>query len=261
MADRYAYIPLIGIFVMVAFGAADLVARKEIGVGWWAIPAAAALIFLAVITHRQIGYWQSSQFLWAHTLEVTQNNFVAEDNLGGALLLEGKPEEAFPHFEAAARINPHDPMSRGNLGAYFQSHGRISEAITQYEEVIALTGDPGLLAQTYANLVAAQRVMGEDEPAHGSFDEALRLNPNQFNAWLGMGLLAQKQGNLNDAIVYLSRSVELRPTGAGYFNLGRSLQQAGRGPEALVAYRQALKFSPELTEAQQAADALSGHQP
>lgn len=261
LADRYAYIPLIGVFVMIAFGAADLAAAKEIGFGWHAIPAAAALIFLALITHRQIGYWQSSQLLWSHTLEVTQNNFVAEDNFGGALLLEGKPEEAFPHFETAARINPHDPMSRGNLGTYFQSHGRMPDAITQYEAAIALTSDPGLLAQTYANLGAAQRALGEDEPAHRSFDEALRLNPNQFNAWLGMGLLAQKQGSLNEAVVDFSRSVELQPTGEGYLNLGRSLQQAGREPEALEAYRQALKLSPDLAEAQRATDALSGHQP
>jgi Flp pilus assembly protein TadD len=76
-----------------------------------------------------------------------------------------------------------------------------------------------------------------------------------------MGLLAQKQGSLNEAVVDFSRSVELQPTGEGYLNLGRSLQQAGREPEALEAYRQALKLSPDLAEAQRATDALSGHQP
>jgi tetratricopeptide (TPR) repeat protein len=87
------------------------------------------------------------------------------------------------------------------------------------------------------------------------------LNPNQANAWLGMGRLAQKQGRLNEAISDFSRSVELQPIGEAYLDLGRSLQQAGRGPEALDAYRQALKLSPYLVEAQQAADALMGHQP
>ena len=259
MADRYAYIPLIGVFVMIAFGAADLATANEIGFVWQTIPAAAALILLALVTHRQIEYWQSSHELWAHALAVTQNNFVAEDDLGGALVLEGKPDEAFPHFEAAASINPHDALSRSNLGTYFQSHGRITEAIAQYESAIAMTSDPGLLAQTYANLGAAHRALGEDEAARQSFDEALRLNPNQFNAWLGMGLLAQRQSRVAEAIADFSRSVELRPTGEGYLDLGRSLQQAGRDPEALDAYRQALKLSPDLPEAQQAADALSGH--
>jgi Flp pilus assembly protein TadD len=259
MADRYAYIPLIGIFVMVAFSAADFAAEKSIGFVWQAIPEAAILILLALIAHRQIGYWRSSHDLWVHALAVTQNNFVAEDNLGGALLLEGKPDEAFPHFETAARINPHDPMSRSNLGAYLQIHGRTREAITDYESAIALTSDRGLLAQTYANLGVAQGALGEDDPAHQSFNEALRLNPTQVTAWLGMGRLSQKQGKLNEAITEFSRSVELQPTGEAYLDLGRSLQQAGRGPEALEAYRQALKLSPDLVEAQQAADTLTRH--
>jgi protein O-mannosyl-transferase len=258
MADRYTYIPLIGIFLMIAFGAADPAAAKHIGLGWRAIPAAAALILLALITHRQIGYWQSSQDLWTHTLEVTQNNFVAEDNLGGALTLEGKPDEAFPHFEAAARINPHDPMSRSNLGTYLQNHGRITEAISQYQSAIALTSDPGLLAHTYANLGEAQRVLGLDEMAQQSFEEALRLNPKQSDAWLGMGLQGQKQGRLNEAIRDFSHAVELYPTGEGYLDLGRSLQQAGRGSEALEAYRQALILAPDLADAQRAMDALKG---
>jgi tetratricopeptide (TPR) repeat protein len=255
MADRYAYIPLIGIFVMIAFGVADWAGQKKFGF-WPAVPAAAILVALALTTHRQIGYWQSNYDLWAHALAVTGNNFVAEDNLGGALTLEGKEEEAHSHFEAAARINPRDPLSRGNLGTYFQTHNRMREAVAQYEAAIGLTSDPGLLAQTYANLGATHRALGEDEQAHKSFDQSLRLNPNQFHAWLGLGLLAQKQGKFDEAISDLSRSVELQPTAHGYFELGRALGQAGRFPDALDAYQQALKISPDLVEAQQAADAL-----
>lgn len=258
MADRYTYIPLLGIFVMIAFGASDLGAANNIGWRLEAVPAAVGLILLALVTHQQIGYWQSSRDLWAHALQVTQNNFVAEDNMGGALVLEGKPEEAFPHFEAAANINPRDPMSRGNLGAYFQSHGHLEEAVAQYQLAISLTSDPVLLAHTYANLGAAQRALGEDELAKQSFDQSLQLNPNQFNAWMGIGLLAQEHGRVDEAIFDLSRSVELRPTGEGYLDLGRSLQQAGRGPEALEAYRQAAKLSPDLAEAKQALEALNG---
>lgn len=255
MADRYAYIPLIGIFVMIAFGAADWAEQKKFG---WraALPAAAILVALALATHRQIGYWQSNYDLWSHTLAVTENNFVAENNLGGALILDRKEEEAHAHFEAAARINPRDPMSRSNLGIYFQKHGQMDEAVAQYEAAIELTSDPGLLAQAYANLGSAERAMGEDEQAHKSLEQSLRFNPNQFNAWLGMGLLAQKQGKLDEAVSDLSRSVELQPSAQGYLELGRTLAQAGHVPEALNAYEQALKISPDLVEAQQAADAL-----
>jgi len=251
MADRYAYIPLIGIFVMIAFGVADWAEEKRLGL-WPAFAAAVVLVALAFVTHRQIGYWQSNYELWSHTLAVTENNFVAENNLGGALILEGREEDAHPHFEAAARINPHDPMSRSNLGIYLQNHHQMREAVAEYEAAVELTSDPGLLAQTYANLGAAHRALGEDEQARLSFEQSLRLNPNQPNAWLGLGLLAQKQGKLDEAISDLSRSVELQPSAREYFELGRTLAQAGHAPEALDAYQQALKISPDFVEAQQA---------
>jgi protein O-mannosyl-transferase len=255
MADRYAYIPLIGIFVMITFDVADRAESKLLGF-WPAVPAALILAILALTTHRQIDYWRSSVDLWSHTLAVTENNFVAENNLGGALILEDKEEEAHPHFEAAARINPKDPMSRNNLGIYSQKHNLMREAVSEYETAVHLTNDPNFLAQTYANLGAAQRALSEDEQARTSFDQSLRFNPNQFNAWLGLGLLAQKQGKLDEAVSDLTRSVELQPSAQGYFELGRTLAQAGRVPEALNAYQQALQVSPDFEEAHQAAVAL-----
>jgi protein O-mannosyl-transferase len=260
MADRYAYIPLIGIFVMIAFGAADLADSRSLGL-WPAVPAVVVLIALAAVTRRQIDYWQSSYDLWSHTLAVTQNNFIAEDNLGGALILEGKEEEAQPHFAAAARINPGDPMSRSNLGTYFQTHNRLPEAITQYEAAVQLTSDPGMLAETYANLGTAYGVLDQDERARDSFKRSLYFNPNQFNAWLGLGVLAQKQGQLQEAISDLSRSIELRPTGQAYFELGRAYEQAGQFTQAREAYRQAQSSSSGFPKAQQAIDVLRQHNP
>jgi protein O-mannosyl-transferase len=255
MADRYAYIPLIGIFVIVAFGAADWAARRNSS---RLLGAVATLLFiaLAVLTHRQIGYWQSSLDLWSHTLAVTTNNFVAEDNVAGALILEGREEEAYPHFEAAARINPQDPMSHSNLGSYFLTHKRVSEAIDQLNMTIGLTSDPGLLSQAYANLGVAQRTLGDDEKARASFQRAVSLNPDSFNAWLGLGLLAQKRGILDEAISNLKRSVMSRPTAEGYFELGRTYAQLHRMPEAMGAYQQALTISPDYEPAQQALAAL-----
>ena len=255
MADRYAYIPLIGIFVMIAFSVEEWVRAKNFGL-WPCIPAAAVLIALAAVTHRQIEYWQSNTELWAHALAVTQNNFVAEDNLGGALILEGKEDEAHEHFEAAARINPRDPMSRSNLGTYDQNHGRMREAEANYQAAVDLTSDPSLLAPTYANLGAAQFAQGEDEKASQNFEKSLQYNPGQFRAWIGLGQLARKQGKLQEAINDFSHSVEAQPTGQGFLELGRTLAQAGRNAEALQAYEQALRISPDMADAQTAADAL-----
>jgi protein O-mannosyl-transferase len=255
MADRYAYIPLIGIFVMIAFGVSDIAEQRS-----WrflpVIPAAVLLIALSFATYHQIGDWRSNEELWSHALAVTSNNFVAEDNLGGALILEGREEEAHAHFESAARINPKDPMSHSNLGTYALQHGQMREALQQYQTTVQLTSDPGLLAQTYANLGAAFRAIGEIEQAQDNYNHSLRLNPHQFNAWLGLGLIAQRQGKLEEAITDLSRSVELQPTARALLALGRALAQSGRTDEARAAYGQALKISPDLAEAQQGIDAL-----
>ena len=255
MADRYAYIPLIGIFVMVAFGLADAAEQRNLGMAAVGV-GVAALVVLCLLTYQQIGYWQSNEELWSHTIAVTSNNFVAEDNLGGALILEGKEEQARPHFEAAALINPRDPMSHSNLGTYDLSHGQVSAAIQHYQAAVESTSDPGLLAQTYANLGAAYRITGQVTQAQENYNQALRLNPDQFNAWLGLGLIAQRQGKTEEAIRNLSRSVELQPSGRALLALGKAFEQSGRFTEALSAYDRAKETSPGLTEAQQAGDSL-----
>jgi tetratricopeptide (TPR) repeat protein len=256
MADRYAYIPLIGIFIMIAFGLSDLADARRLGLAPGAITAAGILLALALTTHRQLNYWSSSYDLWAHTLQVTENNFIAQDNLGGALLLMGRAEEAYPHFQAAAEINPRDPMSHSNLGAYLQEHGRLREAVEQHLATIRLTTDTGLLASTYANLGSTYRDLGDDRNATESYDQAIRLNPGQFNAYLGLGRLQERQGNLSAAISNYYHGVALHPTDQGYLQLGRALERAHLQPEALAAYREALKLNPDLKEAQEAVNAL-----
>ena len=98
--------------------------------------------------------------------------------------------------------------------------------------------------------------LGDDAKAHVSYDQALRLNPNQFNAHLGLGRLLEKEGKLDDAIANYSRSVAIVPTESGYLRLGHALEQAGRRQEALAGYQEALKISPESSEAQQGVDRL-----
>jgi len=257
MADRYAYIPLIGIFVMITWVFADWAESRGIGVEARVVPAVCVLLALSVATHRQLGYWASNYDLWTHTLAVTGKNFIAEDNLGGALLLMDKPDEAYTHFQAASEINPRDPMSRSNEGAYLQEHGHVNEAIEQYKRVITLTSDPGLLAAAYANLGTAYRTLGDDQQAQENYQNSLRLNSGQANAYLGLGQLMEGQNKLAEAIESYSRAVELRPTDRGFVFLGRALEKSGRRAEALAAYQQALKISPDMAEAQHAVDALA----
>ena len=256
MADRYAYIPLLGIFVMTVWGATDFAEWKKLNSATTST-AACILLALAALTYRQLGYWKDSMTLWSHALAVTKNNFFAEDGLGGALLLEGRLDEAYSHYQRAAAIMPNEPMSHANIGAYLQQRGRLREAIQQYEIAIPLCGDSRLRAAIYVKLGSAYQGTGHPKEAERSFDTALELDPTQFSAWLAKGDLALQQSKPDNAIQDFSRSLQLQPTDAGYLGLGRALAQAGRPTEALAAYQQALEISPDLTEAKQAVAALS----
>jgi tetratricopeptide (TPR) repeat protein len=256
MADRYAYIPLVGIFMMIAFATADFFTARKLQP---AIPLAISAIVLAALgfaTYRQVTYWSSSYELWSHTLAVTSNNFIAENNLGGALLLQGKVDDAFPHFQAAARINPNDPMSRSNIGAYLQEHNQLQAAIEQYQTTIRLAREPLLLAATYANLGTAYRDLGDGTRAEESYNQALQLNPAQSSAYLGLGRLREQQGRRDDAIRNYERAVALRPSEEAYLWMARALEQAGKLREALEANENVLKINPDSNDAQAAADRI-----
>ena len=257
MADRYAYIPLIGIFVMIAYAAADLTSSTKMQAHVWTVAAACVLAAFSFLTYRQLGYWSNNYDLWTHTLAVTKNNFIAEDNLGGALVLQGRTDDAYPHFQAAAAINPRDPMSHSNLGAYLEEHKRFREAVEQYQTTIALTNDPALLASTYANLGSAYRELGDESKADDGYREALRLNPAQYNAYVGLGRLRERQHRLDDAIANYSQAVALIPSDRGYSLLGHALEQSGRRQQALAAYQQALQLNPDSSEAQNSVNRLT----
>ena len=256
MADRYAYIPLIGIFVMMVWSAADALERTKLPLPWKIVPAAFLLTSLAVVAHRQTGYWRSNLDLWGHTLEVTQNNFVAEDQFGAALAQLGRTDEAFRHFVRAARLAPADPVSHMNIGFYLYQHGRAAEAVPYLKFAVTLTTDARLLATAYADLGLAYYELGNYSDSQSSFDRSIRLNPNQFSTWLGMGLLAERQDKPEVAMRDFAVSLKLEPNVQGYLGLGRTLAATGHRTEALSAYELALRISPDLTEARRAAATL-----
>lgn len=256
MADRYAYIPLIGIFLMIGWGVADFAESKRLGRIWVAAPAICVLGALSLVSYRQINYWRSDLNLWMHTTQVTQHNYVAEDKLGVALVKADRADEAYPYFLRATQDQPAYPSARLNLGVYLYQHGRRPEAIEQYKLAADLASDARVRATAYTNLGIAYFDLNDDPKAKVSFEQALRLNPSQVDAWLGLTLLAQRKGNLEEEIRDFSQLLELQPTGKGYLQLGRLLAQANHRAEAVAAFQQALKIEPDMTEAIVAAEEL-----
>ncbi|MGA7753610.1 MAG: tetratricopeptide repeat protein [Candidatus Sulfotelmatobacter sp.] len=257
MADRYVYIPLMGIFVMAVWSVSEVKVRIPNQVYLQAGLSAIVLCALSIMSYRQIGYWKDSVTLWSHTLAVTQNNFAAENGLGGALIQANRPDEAFLHFQRAAAIAPNDPLSHADMGTYLHQNGRLPEAIQQYEAAVQLTNNPGLLANTYTNLGSAYRETGDYVRAQQSFARAIQLDPGRFNVWLQLGKLASDQGQFDLAVQDFSRSIELQPTAEGYLQLSRVLDLAGHHPEAVRARDEGLKISNDRAAAEQAARSLS----
>jgi protein O-mannosyl-transferase len=248
IADRYAYIPLIGIFVMVVWGAADLADIWQLSFGTRAKAAAIALGILILFTCDQLRYWRSAVDLWSHSVDVTRNNFFGEQNLGAALLASDRYQEALPHFQKAVELKPSEPGGHLNLAAIFTLTDRPKDAILQYETAIPLVSDPHMRLQAYLTLGRLYSNLGEYSEARASYEEALRIDPQQSDA---RDELAKVE--LSDAI----RNVAESPSGEGYLHLGQIFQQQGRVPEAQAAYERALKLNPKLVEARRALESLN----
>ena len=256
MADRYAYLPFLGLFMMVCWGVADWAEQRHIPARWVAIPGLAALVALTAVTHRQLEYWGDNTILWSHTLQVTGKNFVAEDNLGGALLQLGRIGEAMPHFQRAAEINPRDPVANLNLAINQQQHGQLQEAIDLYQKVLMMTTDTTLRSDALSYLGSAYRRLGSYRDALQNYEAALRLAPENSHAWVGLGLLAQRNGDFRQAADHFSRAVAIQPTDVGYVLLARALELSGHHAEAEVAYQEAQRISPDFEQAQEQASQL-----
>jgi cytochrome c-type biogenesis protein CcmH/NrfG len=254
MADRYAYLPLIGIFVMVVWGAAEVVQQRHINTRLSIATVAVVLAVFSFLTWRQIGTWRSSRILWTHALEVTKDNYMAEDYVGSALLVEayeatGKRhlDEALVHFQNAVRINPNDAISHLNLGADMHEHGQLREAIEQYQTVLSLTRDPHLVAKSLIDLGAASQQLGDYAAAERYYREAQRQEPDNHVIFRNLGALGMIK-----RVRELSASAAAHPTAGAYLQLGQLQQAAGLIPDARQSFAQALKLNPKLDEAQKA---------
>jgi protein O-mannosyl-transferase len=242
MADRYAYIPLIGVFVMTVWSVADLADRVSLGYRWRVAISAVVLCTFSFLTWRQIGFWHSSLDLWAHTLAVTSNNQVAETNMSAALVEAGRLDEAIPHFKNILRMDPHDATSYANIGAQLQMQGKLPDAISSYELALLVSRDPHLKAGVYVNLWTIYTKLGNFELAGRSFAQALESYP-QFPEALIPDFL---------------KSVNAHPLPQTCLQLGQLFEQAGRLRDARSAYAQALKVDPSFAPARTALARLNG---
>jgi hypothetical protein len=249
MADRYAYIPMIGIFLMVVWSAAEFADSRQLSFSSCVKAAAAVLVILSLFTGEQIRYWQSAYDLWLHTVNVTKANFFAEENLSAALLMSDRSEEALPYLRNAVRLRPRDPSGHLNLAADLALNSHPQDAILEYELAISLAPDPKMLVPAYQTLGRLYGESGNYSKARERYQQALRIDPEEVNARKALDEI-----DFSEAI----RNVADSPSSQAYLRLGQLLQQRGQIAEARGAYEQALHFNPKLDEAQKALRALNG---
>jgi protein O-mannosyl-transferase len=252
MADRYTYLPLLGIFVMIVWGVADLADARTINFQWRAAFAVTILSVLSFLTWRQITYWRSDYDLWSHTVQATKENAIAEEKLSIALAVLGRDEEALPGLEKAAQFNPRDPTRHTNLGKELIAVGRWQDALVQYQMAIQVASDvriyPGwrdvairtIQARSYESLATIYDELEDYSKMRESYRQALKIDPQQGP----------------DMIERITAYAASEPSGKRYLQLAVLLQELGKVPEARAAYEQALQLDPSLEEAKKSMDAI-----
>ncbi|MGA7557825.1 MAG: tetratricopeptide repeat protein [Terriglobales bacterium] len=254
-ADRFAYLPLIGVFFMSTWLVADWAQARKIPAPRLAVLSVIAVVYVLVLgacTYRQVGYWHDIPSFWQRTLALTKDNYIAENNLGIYLFSQGRAEDAAAHFRSALAIRPDNLIANMNLGAYEDSRGHMPAAIERYRMVALHAPDMVMRAGADANLGFAYRQMGDSTTAKRYFETAATLAPDRIRPLIGLGLIAEQNGDLAEAIRQYSHAAAVRPTDVGYFLLAQALQQAGRKDEAkAISGRIA-----DLAEAQKTAEAF-----
>ncbi len=256
MADRYAYIPFIGLFVMLTWLVADWVKTHRFSAASLAVPAIATLLVLGGLTFHQVSYWHDVPSFWQRTLALTKNNYVAHDTLGEYLAGKGEPDAAAAHFRAALAIRPDDLPANLNLATLEANRGNLRSAIERYQFVASHAGDPGLRAAALGNLGTAYRELNEPAEAKECFERALELDPRHSMAMIGLGLIAQKSNDSSEALRQYARAMEIEPTDVGYLLLAKALEQEGHADEAKALREKIARLSPNLAEANKEADSL-----
>lgn len=253
MADRFAYIPMIGLFVMLVWGVAEGVDRNHIPKAWVALPAVIVIMMLGVRAYRQLGYWHDGETLWRYALSVTDRNYLAHANLAMVFDGEGKPDEAIIEFRASEELHDYPPDQILKIGMYEQRNGHLQGAVEQYRKVSMSSATPLERAAAWSQAGSAYVQMANYDQATQSYESALQLNPDDPPTLIATAMLAERDGEFDRAAAQLNRAMKIEPTDVGCLLLADALHHTGRLQEAQVAEDIARKISPNLDAARQSA--------
>jgi tetratricopeptide (TPR) repeat protein len=281
MADRYTYIPSIGLFIVIVWGVNDLFDLWPEQRKFLPVAGGVALAGCLAVTSLQIGYWRNGIALFRHTIEVTDDNYVAYNCLGKAyeqagekgkawyyyaetvrieprypqghfnlattLLEFGRTDEALEQFEIAAQLTPHDPDVQFDIGTFFLLHDQPEKAAGHFAAAI---NDRPVFPEAHNSLGSARLKQSKLDEAIAQFKEALRLKPDFAEAHLNLATTLVKQGKTTEAISHFSENARLRPNDPeARFNLGLALLDSHQPAEAAAQFSEELRLAPNETKA------------
>ena len=243
MADRYTYVPLIGLFIIVAWGVFDLVK------GWrhqqvaLVLSAVLLLFGLTTCTWLQVRHWKNSATLFQHALRMNSQNYLAHNNLGAALIQQGNMEEGISHYSKALEINPNYWLAHSNLGGYLVGQQKVEEAMHHCSEAVRLNPNS---PEAHNNLGLALALQDRFEEAITHYSEALRLRPEYADAHRNLGLALERLGRPQEALPHYAEAVRFKPDFVdAHLNLASVLAELGNVAAATEQYQKALEIKPD----------------
>jgi len=255
MADRYTYVPLIGLFIILSWGAHDVFAARA---AWQRVPAFAAaigIIACGILTRTQVGYWRDDLTLWTHALALTGKNSRAHNNLANALSDRHDVAGAISHYREAIKIKPDFGEAHSNLANSLAGQGMVDEAEREYEAALRYRPTDPFAHNGLGSLLDEQGKLAE---AIGHYEAALRTAPDMADVHNNLAVALTKQGRLDDAVTEFLEAIRANPGGASFhYNLAVTLIQRGDSVQARRHLESALELNPRFEAARQALGALA----
>ena len=254
MADRYTYVPLIGLFIIIIWGVPDLMVRWQYRRTAIAFATSLLLPFLMMSTWTQLSHWHDRKTLWEYTLAVAPNHYYALNSLGEIASDDGDLEKALAYYTKAFEANPHYQSAISNIGSIFYKQGKYDEAIKYFYQALEMDPDDAVV---HSNLGEAFSRQGNLDKAIFNFTQAVTLDPKNCKAHNHVGMIFVSQGELNQAISHFSEAIKINPDYAeAHYNLGAVFLRQGKPDEALKHFSEAVKINPDYAEAQNNLGAL-----
>ena len=246
MADRYTYIPLTGLFIIVAWGVSDLLVKWHYQKIFLGVSAVIILSALTVCTFFQASHWRNTVTLFENAVKATENNYKALNNLGTALIDKGKHDEAFLYFAEALRIDSQKTDARNNLANMLFLQGKPDEAVFHYNEILKLHPQKTDARNNLANVLSAQ---GKLDEAVLHYKEAIKINPEHIEAHYNLAYVLSVLGKLDEAVLHYKEAIQINPEHMeAHYNLGKILTNQGKMKPAMFHFAETIRISPDYVE-------------